>query len=349
MGVPQRKCKGLYQRQNWWWVRLPLPSGGYRREKAGATIEEAQQHQRRRLEELARLDGPSLDQAIARLFEVAPRPRSHAYHSHARYFHKRFNELRLREVAQVELLRAWREERLRERRPATVAHELAFLAQVFDRAVRDGHLSDQLVGKGPTRVNYPKVDNERTRTMLPAEEPLLRPRFTAGEWECVDASRKSGLRKSEQARLGWEDLAGGFFRLRTSKNGKGRFVPIHRDLVAMLERRKDEGLERPFPEVARLNRKFNAVAKQLGLAELTWHCLRHTCATDLHAAGVDTLRIKEILGHATEKMSARYTHVRPDHLVDAINAIGRPPSLELRISRQASGEVVTSWAGQNVA
>lgn len=46
--------------------------------------------------------------------------------------------------------------------------------------------------------------------------------------------------------------------------------------------------------------------------KITAHSLRHTHASWLAMAGIDTLQIKEQLGHKTLEMTLRYSHLIPN-------------------------------------
>ena len=41
---------------------------------------------------------------------------------------------------------------------------------------------------------------------------------------------------------------------------------------------------------------------------MTWHTLRHTCASRLVNSGVDIVTVKELLGHSSISVTMRYAH-----------------------------------------
>lgn len=65
---------------------------------------------------------------------------------------------------------------------------------------------------------------------------------------------------------------------------------------------------------------FARCVKRAGMnpSECTPHVMRHTAITRLVKAGVDLLTIKRISGHKTTAMVEHYTHLRGDHIDDAI-------------------------------
>ena len=48
--------------------------------------------------------------------------------------------------------------------------------------------------------------------------------------------------------------------------------------------------------------------RKAGLANVTWHTLRHTFASRLNRNGADLVTVKELLGHADIKTTMRYAH-----------------------------------------
>jgi len=57
-------------------------------------------------------------------------------------------------------------------------------------------------------------------------------------------------------------------------------------------------------------REFAFALKAAGIVGVVPHSLRHTLASDLDEQGVPAAIIRETMGHGTEAMRARYTHVR---------------------------------------
>ena len=61
--------------------------------------------------------------------------------------------------------------------------------------------------------------------------------------------------------------------------------------------------------------------KKAAIPDLRWHDTRHTAASRLVMAGVDLFTVKEILGHKTLAMTARYSHLSPGHQRQALERL----------------------------
>jgi integrase len=70
--------------------------------------------------------------------------------------------------------------------------------------------------------------------------------------------------------------------------------------------------------------------------KVVFHTLRHTYASWLAESGTDIYTIGRLLGHSTVQMSARYAHLGPGAMQEAIK---RLPNLT-RGDKAAQGKVV---------
>jgi site-specific recombinase XerD len=57
------------------------------------------------------------------------------------------------------------------------------------------------------------------------------------------------------------------------------------------------------------------------LDEVTFHVLRHTCASHLVMAGVNLVTVKEILRHKDIQVTMRHSHLSPEHKKSAVDAL----------------------------
>jgi Site-specific recombinase XerD len=141
-----------------------------------------------------------------------------------------------------------------------------------------------------------------------------------------------GLRAAEVRSLRLADVDLGLRRVRVvGKGGRERIVPVDdpffRECAAYLR------LERPWhcPSAecfvvlrgptrgqplteAGLRKVFRVHRARSGATRLRPHRLRHTYGTELAAAGIDLLVLRQLMGHASPETTARYVHLSPDAL-----------------------------------
>lgn len=145
----------------------------------------------------------------------------------------------------------------------------------------------------------------------------------------------AGLRMGEAINLLWKDvdLDKQWAIIRKTKTGKQRGVPLHRAVIKELSKTKDRtgnvlrsrgggaGYVRNYRggNVARKSRDKAALTG--GLDHITWHDLRHTCATWLQMAGTDRETRQDILGHSRGAVHDTYIHVPQARLIEAINKL----------------------------
>jgi integrase len=132
---------------------------------------------------------------------------------------------------------------------------------------------------------------------------------------------------------GWIDLENGVFYRRPAgrRETKKRQPPVRLPprLLAHLRRWKrlkiaiHAAVEWNGEPVRRINKAFRSVRQAAGLgADVTPHCLRHTCATWLAQRGVPTWEAAGFLGMTGETFERVYGHHHPDHQQHAVNAFG---------------------------
>ena len=66
---------------------------------------------------------------------------------------------------------------------------------------------------------------------------------------------------------------------------------------------------------------FETAVQKAGLADFTFHDLRHTFASCLVMSEVDLPTVKELLEHKDISMTLRYTHLSTDHKQQAVHRL----------------------------
>jgi integrase/recombinase XerC len=123
------------------------------------------------------------------------------------------------------------------------------------------------------------------------------------------------------------DVDMGLRRLRVvGKGGRERIVPVDRaffvELAAYLRAERPAGCRTPECFVvlrgatagqamteAGLRRIFRTHRARSGATRVRPHRLRHTFGTELAAAGIDLLVLRELMGHASPETTAGYVHL----------------------------------------
>lgn len=170
-------------------------------------------------------------------------------------------------------------------------------------------------------------------------ESIARPREIRGV-------RWGDIRVSGSPAWSPADLAGGraFFWLDRFKGQEARrerlaarVIPISRRLGRLLVRLWGNGRDAAAGIFANLKGQawthnavrcqFRRLRERAGLPAdvggefVVAYTLRHTAATDAVGAGVLGLTLAELMGHSDIRMTQRYVHLRPDHLIEASNRL----------------------------
>ncbi len=215
--------------------------------------------------------------------------------------------------------------------PASINHALAVIRQIWNFARREGIV----VGDWPGRdVKKLKMNNERTRFLSRAEGDCLLIELKRTSSQLHDIALISlhcGLRAGEIFVLTWDciDFERETLLLVDTKNGKTRTAFMSPVVKVMLQRKKSETedsrlifRDRRGKQIVEVSAAFARVVARLGLnngiedprRQVCFHTLRHTYASWLVEAGVDLYTVKELLGHKTLAMTARYSHLGENSL-----------------------------------
>jgi integrase len=231
---------------------------------------------------------------------------------------------------------------------ATVNHNLVGIRMLFRDAKRLGR-----VAENPAEFLKPIRARELRETRRPFTIPELQKLLAAAspEWRSMI---KLGLYTSQRlgdiALLRWNqiDLVREELRLSARKTGKTIVLPVAGPLRAHLLSLPSSDDPQAFvhPKAALAYQKKNSVTllswqfaqllESVGLRQpgqpketgerrrlypLSFHSLRHTAVSFLKEAGIPQAVVLELAGHASSKMSARYTHVGREALELAAQAM----------------------------
>ncbi|CAN5749163.1 site-specific integrase [soil metagenome] len=226
----------------------------------------------------------------------------------------------------------YRDERLKLVAPKTVQHDLSLFSAVLNTARLDWSIPVDNAIKG---IRKPKLPQGRERRLSLDEENRL---LTAAEdcratglRFCIVLALETGMRRGEIANLTWEqiDLTDHIIRLKLTKNGDGRDVPLTAAAEAAILR-----VPRP-PQGGRLTTFFNSngigaafrrTCKRANIDNFCFHDLRHEAASR-RAKTVPAATLAKIFGWKTLQMVMRHYNPTASELVAAVrltdDGIGR--------------------------
>lgn len=172
----------------------------------------------------------------------------------------------------------------------------AFLASAYKEGYLKENINDNLdkIELKETRREYLTMDELRRLYNTPCEFPVLR---EASLFSCL-----TGLRISDILALTWNDVrdfpdGGKCIRICTEKTDTEATIPISEEALALCGPPSSglvfKGLSRNM-----VNTYLKPWLKQAGITKyITFHCFRHTYATQLIAGGADIYTVSKMLTH----------------------------------------------------
>jgi integrase len=169
----------------------------------------------------------------------------------------------------------------------------------------------------------PKWPEGRTRYLSPTE--LKAALQAAPEWMRAPLALAAfaGMRRGELLGLRWADadLVGRRLYLRETKNGRLRVIALnalaHRVLANLPQDAPGDAVMADV-DPQKLSVYTRRLFSRLGIADASFHSLRHAAASWLVMEGVDLYAVVELLGHRTPRMTQRYAHLAPQYMASAV-------------------------------
>ena len=313
-GVFERpKGSGIY------WIRYADQFGKIHREKVGPKSLARAAYRKRKTEIR---EGKFFPEKIQRRREILFRDMAKLY---------------LEEHAKVNK-RSWKtdEERLKRLRAvlaqdlshATVNRYMALLKTVYNKAIAWGKTKHN-----PVQGIKQFKESHRIRFLTDEEEERLEAVFPKDYWPWLEVAFHTGMRRSEQFELSWDNIN---VQTRTltimlSKHGEIRHIPMN-DRVMEILRSLPSRLNSPWvftssngetPMDANnfVRRIFLPALRKAEIQDFRWHDLRHTFASRLVMDGADLRTVQELMGHKTIAMTMKYAHLSPGHRMDTVQRL----------------------------
>jgi integrase len=264
----------------------------------------------------------------------------------------------LKDIAETDLERIKKRMKQEGQKPRSISYALALVRQIFNFAIRNRIFA----GLSPTKgVVFPKEDNRRMRFLTHNEANDLLEYLKKENPQLHDISLISllcGLRLGEIISLRWNDIdfEKGFLAVKDTKNKLNRVVPMTGEVIEMLrEREKRKNFDFVFSDHKGLKLKNYTLSLQFKMAtdslrlnegisddrdKVVSHSLRHTFCSWLVEEGVDLYTVKELAGHKTLAMTARYSHLGDGILQRAVRKLQE--GMERAKIQSRSSEVISN-------
>ena len=336
---------GIYRRQDspYWWVSLTDASGQRTRRSTGTTDRKEAEAllakwrlETHRLKQWDEQPSRTFDELMLRYLQVTAHEKRSAERDRysAKRLYAEFTERAIEELTPVDVRRYIDKRRAAGAKAGTINREIGLLSAALNWARNE---LDWAIPNPATRRRL-KEPEGRLRWLTRAEAGAL-VRAAQSEPQApyladfVRLALHTGMRRGEMLGLEWcrVDLQARLIHLEATqtKNGKRRSVPINAEAyAAILLRMRFRSQHCPGSpwvfchkngaRVQSIRRSFTTACRRADIEDFHIHDLRHTCAAWLVSAGVPLPEVRDLLGHATVKMTERYAHLAPENIRAAV-------------------------------
>ena len=149
-------------------------------------------------------------------------------------------------------------------------------------------------------------------------------------------SLSTGIRRNSLLSLEWRDVNFDdrtiLVRADTSKTSKQYYSSMNKiafDAVSQWKKQVKHtspgSLVFPSPQTGKkmgdCRTAWESLMKRAQIEDFCWHDMRHDFASHLVMEGVDLNTVRELLGHASLKMTLRYAHLAPENKMRAVEVL----------------------------
>lgn len=273
---------------------------------------------------------------------------------HTRWHLNSFREFFSKEVSEITpgMLAEWQSTALQSKSkktgkplaPSTVTRRLAALYAMINWAVHLGYIPPLALTIKIEPLK--KADNERIRTLEAEEKTRLWKALASEKWKCtymplaVTLALYTGIRCGTLRQLKWSDLdlKNKTARLRAEimKNNRNYTIPLSKKVITELKRWKEKQASdsvfvlssspatasKEALTASKIYRDFEILRSDAEISnDFTWHCFRHTFATELIKKNVNLRVVQELMTHRKIDETIRYTHPDPATKAEAVNLL----------------------------
>lgn len=212
--------------------------------------------------------------------------------------------------------------------PATINRDLCALKSAFNKAIKWGFIQTNPI-KGESKL---KESPGRVRYLMEDEWPKIKEAAQKGPpflYPAIFLARETGLRQGEIRRLRWSDVdsSKNLIRVHNTKGNRIEMIPINsvvQELLWKLPRETEYVLvsDKKIPlSAVMIDRAWREIIEAAGITDLRFHDLRHDFGSRIVMAGKGIEAARALLRHKDLRMTLRYSHLSPQYLRDAVEAI----------------------------
>lgn len=217
----------------------------------------------------------------------------------------------------------YRDMRLKVVKAGTIRRELALLKHAFDVAgkvwglpVRDNPL-DKLPKIRPQVGRTRRLEDGEFEKIVQAAQDTRNPLILP----MIRFALATGMRRGEILRIQWTDIdfTAKTLHIPLAKNGHTRTIPLSSHAVAVLLELQGTKDKRVFPMTENAFKlAWQRLRNRSGVEDFHFHDLRHEAISRFFERGLAVPEVALISGHRDYRMLFRYTHLKPESLVEKL-------------------------------